>query len=165
MVCRGDAVPRDATCRGEYPVYPGTQHTFWDTCQCCCTAPGANSMCMIGKPLRVLQVPRTRPLTGYREWSHLNYGRYKSIFRDYLWKDQAVNKARPPGLQGLAGFWAFNNRTTRNRKDLGGRYRGKIAGWGTTVIHEYGFRCQYAKIIGTPRSTLAYSLPWKGIIV
>ena len=104
-------------------------------------------MCQLGKALRICTVPRARALTGYRHWGW----DLRSVFiPGFRWsRDDRTEALGRVTMRGSRGLWAFHSvsaRTAAELNDLAG-VRGQIKGWGVVVIHEKGFRCQYATIV------------------
>ena len=112
-------------------------------------------MCMIGKPVKLVTLSRARGLIGFRAWSKPSRrDELLSLFRDFVWFPRTVTRARGKiALHGSKGLWAYNSRSTRNRRvprpsSFPAVY-GKIRGWGVVALHAHGFRSQYAEILHT----------------
>ena len=103
---------------------------------------GQGNMCQIGDPIAIIEVPKSKPLTGWREWS-FHGGRLAGRFRNqYTWKRLGENKAKGRiRLRGEHGLWAFFK-----ARSVVGYKHGNIEAWGQVVIHQHGFRAEYARI-------------------
>lgn len=66
------------------------------------------------------------------------------------WCDGREEHAIATGYGNYCGFWAYNTpqlAVTHDHKRDGDRIVGAILGWGHYQIAEYGFRCEFARII------------------
>lgn len=117
-------------------------------------------MCDIGKKVRMLKVPKDKPLVGYRGWLNNLVSLYTYGFR---WKGVGEETAATSGTvaaKNTVGLYAF--KTEEDFKEevghgFGAKTRsslwhtnpsihGVVEMWGTVVEHEKGYRASHARI-------------------
>lgn len=115
-------------------------------------------MCYIGGRVRVLNVPKDKPLVGYRAWDEGLRSLYAEFFWEGIGKEtQPINE---PTTRNESGLYAFKSEEAYN-KEMGHKYgasttnkllgynppiHGMVEMWGKVVEHRGGYRASHARI-------------------
>jgi hypothetical protein len=105
-------------------------------------------MCQIGDEIRVLRIPKSKPIIAYRAWGvyggTLHPLSYTRALDEWLGVTSRADKC--PTKLNRHGLWCYKTPSLRQSRLLHGEAFGTIAIYGRVVEHMYGYRAEYAEI-------------------
>jgi hypothetical protein len=108
-------------------------------------------MCKLGKFVKIIEISEQDALNGYRRWAKRRRDTFTPLFFSHIpgsdWvKGKTIASDRLPKQRNKNGLWCWSEKK-KNDESYSSFTKGQIKIWGTIVVHEYGYRAQFAKIV------------------
>jgi hypothetical protein len=103
-------------------------------------------MCVLGKVLEVVEIPKEKAFIGYRAWDQglLSLSFQKPRSRWAIGKD--VKSHAKPTAKNNVGLYSLKSPSARTSEGWVGDILGTVKVWGTVIIHEKGYRASCSSI-------------------